>query len=222
MNAMKSFIAAFLFCLVFLSPVLSHGAEQEDPFEHSSTQVPFSADFKADFQVNLEDMFVLTAADDPAGEGARKKLLSNLKALLGRGEDGGEDSGTAPDADITKRRPYFTKHGWQGYMEFVKQSQSILHNITAQYGMGNGIIIMSGEMDDKKSKFWLGPEEKDAIVYTGKGHVICRSMESVMCDTKFRIHIAFTPQDPDSFSDVVITNWLVEYLNDRDRPIYHD
>lgn len=223
MSLKTSIIAASLFCLVLMSPVLSMGAqEQEDPFEHLDTQVPFSPDFKADFQSSIEEMFILTAADDPQGEGARKKFLSNLKALLGHAEDDGEDTGTQPDVDLTKRRAYFSKSGWKGYMEFVKEGQVFLKETAGKYDMGNGIIILTGTMDDKKQRYWLGPEEKDRIVYSSKGHFICRAMESVMCDSKFRIHIAFTPQDPDTFSDVVITAWQVEFLNDKDRPINHN
>lgn len=214
--------AASLFCLVALSPAVSAGEDTMDAFEHSETQVPFPAEFKAEFQTNLEDMFVLTAADEPQGVGLKNKLISNLKAMMGKENVDGEDTGTQPDIDLTARRGVFSKNGWKGYMAFVKQSHIYLKKISQEYGMGNGLIIMSGTLDEGKQRYWLGPEDKDKIVFTGKGHFTCRAMETMMCDSKFRIHIAFGPQDAETFSDVVITDWLVEFLNDKGRPVKKD
>ncbi len=221
MQLKLSIAAAFLSCLVAFSTGVLAEDDPMDVYDHAETPAPLPDEFKAEFQVNLEDMFVLTAADEAKGAGLKSKLLNNLKAMMGKEVDG-EDTGTQPDTDLTERRSAFTKNGWKGYMDFVKRGQLFLKKVSKQYEMGNGLIIMSGTLDEGKQRYWLGPEDKDKIVFTGKGHFICRAMESVMCDSKFRIHIAYGPQDAETFADVVITDWLVEFLNEKDRPIKKD
>jgi hypothetical protein len=93
-----------------------------------------------------------------------------------------------------------------------------MEKIAREYDMGAGLIISSGALDQKQ-RYWLGPEGHDSIIFTAKGRLTCRAMETVMCDAPFRLHIAFTPQDSETFSDVVITAWLVQFLNDKGRPV---
>lgn len=216
----RTHIIAALFCLAMMVPAVSYGAaEEENVFAHSEAQVPYPDEFKAEFQTNIEDLFILSVTDDPEGTGARGKLLNSLKAMMGEGAEAtGEESGTAPDVDLNKRRPYFTKQGWSGYMAFVKQSRKYMEQVAGQYDMGNGLLIMSGALDAKQ-RYWLGPEGTDRIVFTAKGRVSCRAMETVMCDTPFRMQVVFSPQDAESFSDVVISAWEVVFLNEKGRPV---
>lgn len=210
-----------LTCALFLAPATIYAQGQADIFEHSETRAPVSPEFTADFQPGVEELFLLTAADEPKGTEVKRKLLNNLKALVGKG-DPTEDTGTQPDTDLTARRVHFSKQGWKGYMDFVREGQLFLKRVARQYEMGSGLIIMQGALDEKSPRYWLGPEDKDSIIFTAKGSFTCRAMDTLMCDNKFRVYIAYGPQDAEGFGDVVIRGWLVEFLNDKGRPIKRD
>lgn len=216
---MKFLLAALLSCLVAMAPAVSHAYDEMEQFIHSEAQMPLPEEFKSDFQVNIEDMFVLSVADDPEGTDAGSKLLNSLSAMMGEGVDATSvDTGTAPDVDLNKRRPSFSKNGWAGYMSTVKQIHSYMKQVGAEYNMGTGLIISSGALDAKQ-RFWVGPDGHDSIVFSGKGRITCRAMETVMCDAPFRLYITFTPQDAESFSDVVITAWMVQFLNEKGKAL---
>jgi len=216
---MRPVFAALMLCLAVMAPAASRGADEMDQFIHSETQVAVPEEFRADFQLNVEDMFVLSISDDPEGTGAGSRLLNSLQAMMGQGgETVGADTGTAPDVDLNKRRPSFSKNGWSGYLHFVKQARSYMKKVAGEYSMGSGLVISSAALDAKQ-RYWLGPEGHDSIIFSAKGRISCRAMETVMCDAPFRVHIAFTPQDPDNFSDVVITAWMVQFLNEKGRAL---
>lgn len=221
MRLSSAIAALFLLCALATAPARA-AEDKMDIFDHADTRAQVSPEFTADFQPGIEELFLLTAADEPNGEGVKRKLLNNLKAMLGRESIDGEDSGTQPDTDLNERREHFSKDGWKGYLSFVREANIFLKKLSQEYGMGSGIIIMTGSLAEGTEKYYNGPEDRDLVVFTAKGSFSCRASDTMLCDQKFRVFVTYGPSDAEGFGDVVIRGWRVDFLNDKGRMIRKD